>query len=677
MTLLLLTLQGILARRRSWWVGLLAAGAAALLTPGLALVESIHDGTRRSLIESGAGHLHVYHSGSPQTPVLLTGPAGAPELVPFDDYPATEALVREVEGVQEVVPLEAGTATVFRGNYLDEKLAVVRAVAREPASPERDARLGRLAADLRRTMERVVQDERRREEAFTGEGIVAEDRLALEEVSSEAFWTRFTAEPLPALELIENRVAKLAGEGESLPLDYLGTEPVRFARAFPRFELVSGQLPPPGSRGVLLGQAAYEQNFKLPIALRMDELHRELSRGGQLAGDERLRTLVERNLAEVPELLARLDVERSSALQAALARVLGHPGELEPLLREFLSVEDGNFESRHGLFYSELAPHLPLYRVRLGDTLTLRNRVLTAASVPVRIWGTFRFSGLGGDTSQVNATSLVDLVSARLLAGRQTQEQARESQELIEAFGMDREKLSPGGFSRLEIVDPEPGAAEAVPVSNPKEVLPETFTEGELLGGSVPQAAILLRPEASPERVSERIRQLAGERKQALAVTGWQEVGGAFSGVVEMSQVVLLVFAGLLGFFVLLVSAGTLLLMAKERVGEVGTQRAIGMQRREVFLGMLLEGLVLGGLGGVLGSALGAGLLMAVVGGGMPVGDELQFFLGGAVLRPHLGVGHGLTVTLGVLGVVSVAALVPAWRGSAVEPVVAMRRRED
>ena len=34
-------------------------------------METIYDGTRRSLIESGAGHLHVYHSGSPQTQVPI------------------------------------------------------------------------------------------------------------------------------------------------------------------------------------------------------------------------------------------------------------------------------------------------------------------------------------------------------------------------------------------------------------------------------------------------------------------------------------------------------------------------------------------------------------------------------------------------------------------------------
>ena len=193
-------------------------------------METIHEGTRRSLIESGAGHLQVYHSASPQTPVLLTGPAGAPELVPIEDFPGTEALLLSVDGVQDVVPMEAGTASVFRGNYLDEKLAAVRAVTREPASEARDARLARLGEDLRRTLRRVAGDERQREQAFAGDVGLPEDRRTLEVVTSDAFWARFRADPDAALEYLEARVAKLAGEGESLPLDYLGTDPVSSSR---------------------------------------------------------------------------------------------------------------------------------------------------------------------------------------------------------------------------------------------------------------------------------------------------------------------------------------------------------------------------------------------------------------------------------------------------------------
>jgi ABC-type lipoprotein release transport system permease subunit len=679
--LVLFALQSVKARPRSWLVGLLAAGMAALLTLGVSLVSSIYDGTRRSLIESGAGHLQVYHSAAPDVPQLLIGPGGAPELPPLPDYPDTEALLRSVEGVREVVPLEAGQSSVFRGNYLDEKLAAARAVSREPDSEARRARLALIGADLLRTLQRVARDASRRDELYASDAEMLEDRRALEESLSEGFWARFPVEPLPALEFLENKVARQVGEGESVTVDYLGTDLPHFARAFPRFTLVSGELPPPGNRGILLGHGAYEQHFKHSIAARLDELRRELQRGNTLAGDERLRTLVERNRAELPDLVARLDVERSSALRDELGRFLGHPGELETLLSEFLTLDDGNFEARYQFFYGGLKPHLPLYRIRPGDTLILKHVLDRGPGVPVRVWGTFRFEGLGGDTSLVNTLSLVDLISARQLAERPTQAQVDEARELLTSFGFSggAETLSTTGFGRPQIVETEATtSASEAPVFEKTEGLAPSFTERELKEGSVLQAALVLQPDASPEAVAERIGVLAGERKLPLVTATWEQVGGYVSGALGMSRVLLVVLAMLLGGFVLLVSTGTLLLLARERVGEVGTLRAVGMQRRQVFIGLLLEGLLLGGVGGFVGSGLGAALVRWGASDGLPVRDEtLQFFLGGAVLYPGLDAWQVLGVGLGVMVVMVGAGLVPAWRGSSVTPIVAMSRRED
>ncbi|MFP2913054.1 permease, partial [Pyxidicoccus sp. 3LFB2] len=504
MTLWWLTVQSVLARPRSWVVGLLAAGAAALLTPGVSLVRSIHEGTRRSLIESGAGDLQVYAAASPSEPLVVIGPGGVPELVPIPDYPTVESQLRALPGVKEVVPLELGMGATFRGNALDEKLAVLRAVAREPTSEARDTRLRRLGEDLRLTLQRVARNADRRSEAFAEEPAFADDLAVLREATQPAFWERLTQDPMGVLEVLENRVARQAGEGEELPVDYLGTDVARFARAFPRFELVTGQLPPPGTRGLVMGHATYEQNFKLGIAARLEELRRERQKGATLAEDEGLRTLVERNVAEVPDLVARLDVERATALQAALARVLGEPGELDVLLGRFLKMDDGNFDARYGQFQSELVPHLPLYRLKPGDTLALRTPLEQGPVVPVRLWGTFRFKGLGGDDGRVNMMSVVDLVSARHLSGRPTDAQKAEARQLAESFGMGKDADAPRAsldeFQPPAIVDAEAGTEHGgAPQFEQAAALPDTFTEAEFSGGTVSQAAVVLEPGVLPE----------------------------------------------------------------------------------------------------------------------------------------------------------------------------------
>ncbi|MCY1016175.1 ABC transporter permease [Pyxidicoccus sp. MSG2] len=677
MTLGLLALQSIRSRPRSWIVGLLAAGAAAVLTVGVALVASIHDGTRRTLIESGAGHLQVYDARSPESPLLVFGPNGPPTLEPFADYPAVEALVRGVEGVREVVPLEVNRATVFRGNYLDEMLAALRAVVREPPSPERDARLARRAEDLEATLRRVAREAARHADAFTVGAEHEEDRRALESVLAPGFQQRFLAEPLPTLELLENRVARQLGEGEAVELDLMGTELPRFAGAFPRVEVVTGQLPPEGSRGLMLGHGAWEQNFKLPIAWRLDEVSRGLARGATLAGDEGLRTLVERNRGDVPELVSRLEQEQATALRAALERVQGHPGALEALLEDFLTLDDATFAPRYAAFYQELAPHLPLYRVKPGDTLVLKGSVEPSPGVPVRVWGTYRFKGLGGDFSRVNITSLVDLVTLRHLTGRPTRAEQEETRRLVASLGLAGASVdaSPESLVPPTIEDAPAAPARQDTALTRAEGPPPTFTDEEVRSGSILHAAVVLAPDVPADAVAARIQELATAKGLSLKTVGWEEAGGFVGGVVGMAQVLLLAIAALISFFVLLVATGTLLLLARERVAEVGTLRAVGMHRREVFVVLLAEGLVLGFVGGALGAGLGAALILGGAGGGIPVEDAaLQLFLGGPVLVPRLEWAHAVAVVVGVVGVVAGAALLPAWRGSRVAPLVAMRQ---
>jgi ABC-type lipoprotein release transport system permease subunit len=687
-TLLSFALQSVLARPRSWVVALLAAGSAALLTVGAALVEGVSEGTRRSLIESGTGHLQLYNATSTGEPVVVTDSGGPPELQPLPDFPAVEARLKALEGVREVVPLEVGFTWVVRGNYLDEKLAAVRAVAREPASEARDARLARLGEDLERTLREVARDDARRAEAFSflSDEEAREDRGAMEAVGTPEFWERLRTAPLDTLEFLENRVARQVGEGQSIDIEYLGSDLEQFPRAFPRFELVTGRLPPPGERGLLLGHGLYEQGFKLPVAALLDQLRRERERGATFATDPALTTLAERCRVELPDLLARLDVERAQALARALEKVLGHPGAVEPLLREFLTLDDDNFDLRYAQFQRELAPHLPLYRVRPGDTLVLRGITssLGVSGVPVKVWGTFRFKGLGGDSSRVNTLGLMDLVTARLLVGRRTRAELEQVRREVESLGMGGGlvptdmALQPAAILEEEEPAPPGGAAAEAPVFERSQSWPERFTPEELRGGGVPQAAVVLAPDAEPEAVAARIAAVAKETGLPLATVDWERAGGLLAGVVGMARVVLLAFSALLALFVVLVSASTLLVLARERVGEVGTLRAVGLQRGEAFVVLLLEGLLLGTLGAGLGAGLGVGLLELLAGDGLSIQDEsLQFFMGGTVLQPQLSGAVLAAVVLGVLSVVVAASLVPAWRGSAVAPAVAMRKRED
>jgi len=100
-----------------------------------------------------------------------------------------------------------------------------------------------------------------------------------------------------------------------------------------------------------------------------------------------------------------------------------------------------------------------------------------------------------------------------------------------------------------------------------------------------------------------------------------------------------------------------------ERVREIGIRKAVGARNWDLFVQFLCESVILAGLGGVLGIAVGTALVYvlqtaAVLGGmGTP-----QFSL------PAVLVGFGFSVLVGI-----VSGIYPAIRAARLDPIVALR----
>jgi len=105
--------------------------------------------------------------------------------------------------------------------------------------------------------------------------------------------------------------------------------------------------------------------------------------------------------------------------------------------------------------------------------------------------------------------------------------------------------------------------------------------------------------------------------------------------------------------------ANITLLSVLERVSEIGLRRAVGATRPEVALQFLVESIVIGFLGGLVGTAVGvlATVTVSAVREWTPLFD-----LHLAVAAPLLGALIGLA-----------AGTYPAWRASAIEPIAALR----
>ncbi|MFJ7113281.1 ABC transporter permease [Streptomyces albogriseolus] len=138
-------------------------------------------------------------------------------------------------------------------------------------------------------------------------------------------------------------------------------------------------------------------------------------------------------------------------------------------------------------------------------------------------------------------------------------------------------------------------------------------------------------------------------------------------GFMNVMKYAMLGFAGiafLVGIFLII---NTFSMLVAQRTREIGLMRAIGSSRRQVNRSVLVEALLLGVVGSVLGVGAGVGLavglmkLMGLMGMELSTGD-----LTVAWTTPALGLLLGVVVTV-------LAAYLPARRAGKISPMAALR----
>ncbi|MFE9399466.1 ABC transporter permease [Streptomyces flavidovirens] len=147
------------------------------------------------------------------------------------------------------------------------------------------------------------------------------------------------------------------------------------------------------------------------------------------------------------------------------------------------------------------------------------------------------------------------------------------------------------------------------------------------------------------------------------ADSGREELG-SFLDVMKYAMLGFAGIAFLVGIFLIV---NTFSMLVTQRTREIGLMRAIGSSRKQVNRGVLVEALLLGVVGSVLGVGAGVGLavgLMKLMGS---MGMELSTKdLTVAWTTPVVGLALGIIVTV-------VAAYVPARRAGKVSPMAALR----
>ncbi|MEP7053162.1 MAG: FtsX-like permease family protein, partial [Pseudomonadota bacterium] len=493
------------------------------------------------------------------------------------------------------------------------------------------------------------------------------------------------------LEFLENHIAPLATDADMLFLRYVGTDPKVFAQSFDRMAIVEGEPIPEGKRGFLFSKYVYEEQVKLKTARGLDKIHEALRmRGKLIAKDEELQRLVREASTQVKELLLQLDAPKTRLFRERLQGAL-HSTEPDvgKLLGQFLNTNDQNFDERYAFFYRELAPSLELYRVRIGDTLTIKafTRSGYVQSANLKVYGTFAFKGLE-KSPQAGTMNMMDLVSFRELYGFMTDDRAKEIAALRANSGakeVSRENAESELFGAPGEASPAAPAAAAGDLAEQLSGLAgsrrhdemKPYDPSQLEQGVILNAAVMLKDEA---QVPQTITAIEAAGKQAglpLKAISWQKAAGLIGQFATLMRVVLYT-AVLIIFVVALVIINNALVMATlERVREIGTLRAVGAQRRFIMAMLVLESVAVGLLFGAAGTVLGAGFIALLGKVGIAAGnDVMMFFFSGPRLYPALA-SHNLIAALCIVLLVSIVSSVyPAWIAMRISPREAMQSEE-
>lgn len=507
----------------NFFVGAVLFFGAALLVVGGALFGTLDRSLSKSIVGSVTGHLEVYAARSKEKLEVYGKFDGSDSnLAPIENFGELKQKLLSVPNVKSVVPQGTSGAMLGSGNTIDltlDKLRSLYRAQREGKQPlpeaEFKAKAENLKGHVRNMVSLLAKDLERGKEIGTADAIEPEEKAALATTGTEEFWATFDDDPYGHLELLENKIAPQVADADLLFIRYLGTDLDAYQQTFDRLQIVEGERVPKGRRGILLPRFFYEEYMKLKNARRLDKMKDAREAGRKLSdeSDKEMQRWLRENSTQTREIVLQLDGDQTKAMTAKLNTLLGKSEtDLAVLLQEFFKTTDQNFDERYKFFYAELAPMLSLYRVRVGDTMTLRSfgRSGSLEATAVKLYGIFEFNGLE-KSPLAGAAALIDMVSFRELYGFLTSDKKAELDALKETtkaktvdrenaeadlFGTDEATVVDAQQTKIEDLQKTTGLRESA-----AEKAVRVYTQEEIDNGVVMHAAVMLE-DGSPAAIA-------------------------------------------------------------------------------------------------------------------------------------------------------------------------------
>ncbi len=698
-----IALRNLFASRiKTFIVGGIITFGACIIVVGTSLLDSVDQSMSRSVTGSLTGDIQVYSAESKETLDVFGGfGPGGNDIEPLADFSQIRRTLKTVPNVAAVVPMGIDTATVTAGNSVDQVLARLREAATKIQTGDKSAATAAeygSQKDHIRQIVRVLQgDFENIKQVRTDASDIAEDLASVQKANSEDFWKTFDQDPYGNLEFLENRIASLASDADMLFLRYIGTDPDEFRRSFDRMTIIEGQAIPEGKRGFLFSKYVYEEQVKLRTARTLDKVKvARDNRKEKISNEPELQRMIKENANNGQEILLQLDGEKTTLFRGKLGLFLhSQQTDVGQLLNQFLSMNDANFDERYQFYYQQLAPSLELYKVRVGDTLTIKayTRSGYVQSANLHVYGIFAFKGLE-KSPQAGAMNMMDLVSFRELYGYLTADREKEIRELRAKSGaqdISRENADAQLFGSATKDDSTTNEALA-PSTSPtlteelsqiagsrqrSQAQGAPYDPAQLEQGVILNAAVFLKDTRQLGNTTAAIESAAARDKLPLKALSWQKAAGVTGQFTVLMRAVLYTTVIIIFLVALIIINNALVMATLERVREFGTLRAIGAQRRFIWSMLVLESIVTGILFGVIGILLGMLAVSWFGHRGIPAwNDIVTFFFSGPRLYPELSIKNlGLALVI-VLIVSVVSSTYPAWIAMRVSPRQAMQSEE-
>jgi ABC-type lipoprotein release transport system permease subunit len=159
---------------------------------------------------------------------------------------------------------------------------------------------------------------------------------------------------------------------------------------------------------------------------------------------------------------------------------------------------------------------------------------------------------------------------------------------------------------------------------------------------------------------------------QKLDVTTWEDEVSFMSWILTAVQWLSGILISILLVIVVVGIMNTLAIAIRERTREIGTLRAIGMQRRKVLWLFLLEAGLLGLAGTLAGAAAGVAMAAGLDAAHLAVPESVQMFLLQRQLTLVVRPATVAAYVAGIAAATTLAAVYPAWHAAKLRPITAM-----